>query len=39
MIRGKIGHTFGEITTQFIRVATRPTNEWQQLVLALQEII
>src|SRR6266849_1875879 len=24
---------------QFIRVATRPTNEWQQLLLALQEII
>jgi len=24
---------------QFIRVATRPTNEWQQLVFALQEII
>jgi histidinol-phosphate aminotransferase len=24
---------------QFIRVATRPTSEWQQLLLALQEII
>jgi histidinol-phosphate aminotransferase len=24
---------------QFIRVATRPTSEWQQLLLALQEIM
>lgn len=24
---------------QFVRVATRPTSEWQQLVLAWQEIV